>query len=312
MGRGGRESCQSGKAPIKALIVHRMPIQDPRWMAGKNVISILILTKDEEKDLSGCLASVSWSDDIHVYDSISTDRTVEIARSHGATVTQREFDNWASHQNWGLRNIQFKYPWVFYIDADERMSSELRESALAAVADAGSAMAFRVQRRDFWQQRWLKHVQSTGFYTRLFRPEKVRYERLVNPVTLVDGPVRQIAGYLDHFPFSKGVTHWLTRHNSYSTFEAQQIIADHRSGPGGSVRKAFFERDFGVRRYHQKELFYRLPARPLIKFLLVYVFRRGFMDGRQGLSYAILQAFYEYMIVLKTRELLLSEKTGGE
>ena len=77
------------------------------------MISVLILTRNEEQDLPGCLDSVAWSDDVHVYDSMSEDRTVEIARSRGARVTQRPFDNWASHQNWGLANIAFRHPWVF-------------------------------------------------------------------------------------------------------------------------------------------------------------------------------------------------------
>ena len=85
------------------------------------MLSVLILTKNEEQDLPGCLASVSWCSDVVVYDSCSTDRTREIALAAGARVVQRPFDNWASHQNWGLRNIEFRYPWIFYIDADERL-----------------------------------------------------------------------------------------------------------------------------------------------------------------------------------------------
>ena len=113
-----------------------------------NKISVLILTKDEQLDLPGCLASLAWCDDIHVYDSMSTDRTVEIAQAFGATVTQRPFDNWASHQNWGLQNIAFKHPWVFYIDADERMTPELVAAVRAAVTTPGDSVAFRLQRRD--------------------------------------------------------------------------------------------------------------------------------------------------------------------
>lgn len=82
------------------------------------MISVLVLTKNEQQDLPGCLRSVSFSDDITVYDSISTDATCDIVISAGARVVQREFDNWAAHQNWGLRNIEFRNPWVFYIDAD--------------------------------------------------------------------------------------------------------------------------------------------------------------------------------------------------
>ena len=151
-------------------------------------ISILILTKNEQQDLPGCLESVSWSNDIHVYDSMSIDETVNIAKSFGAKVIQRPFDNWATHQNWGLQNIKFKYPWVFYIDADERMTPELIEGIQSAVISASNEVAFRVQRRDFFMDTWLKHVQSSPFYMRLFKPEHMRYERLVNPISITDGP----------------------------------------------------------------------------------------------------------------------------
>lgn len=265
-------------------------------------ISILILTKNEQQDLPGCLQSVAWSDDIHVYDSVSTDRTVEIAKAFGATVTQRPFDNWASHQNWGLANLPFKHPWVFYIDADERMTPELVEAVRAAVAAPGDNVAFRLQRRDFFLDTWLKHVQTSPYYMRLLRPGKMRYERLVNPISLADGPVGEVAGYLDHFPFNKGMGHWFERHNSYSRLEAEQIISNRSSQTPFSIVKAFTESDFHERRFHQKELFYRLPLRPLVKFFLLYVVKRGFLDGRAGLRYAVLQAIYEYMIVLKVKE----------
>lgn len=272
------------------------------------MVSVLILTKNEEKDLPGCLASVSWCDDIHVFDSVSTDRTVGIAHQAGATVTQHPFDNWAAHQNWGLANIPFKHPWVFYLDADERVTPELVRTVCAAAANPGDCVAFRVQRRDFFLGRWLKHVQTSPFYLRLFRPEKMHYERLVNPVSLPQGPVGQISGFLDHFPFSKGVSAWLSRHNSYSTFEAEQIFENRKNNRDFSPLRAFTAKDFHERRFQQKELFYRLPARPLLKFLILYLGKRGFQDGNAGLTYAALQSIYEYMIVLKTRELETSER----
>lgn len=268
-----------------------------------NNISIIVLTKNEEQDLPGCLRSVAWSDDIHVYDSMSTDATLQIAKNFGAKITQRPFDNWSSHQNWGLKNIEFKYDWVFYIDADERMTPELVEAVRAAVSDPGDLVAFRLQRRDFFLGTWLKHVQTSPFYMRLFKPNNMRYERLVNPISIADGPVGELSGYLDHFPFSKGMGHWINRHNSYSQFEAQQIVLNRNNGGGFSFSGALFSKDFHVRRYNQKELFYRLPFRPLIKFILLYVGKRGFLDGKAGFTYAMLQAIYEYFIVLKTREI---------
>jgi glycosyltransferase involved in cell wall biosynthesis len=267
------------------------------------MISVLILTKNEQQDLPGCLESVAWSDDIHVYDSVSTDDTFAIAERFGAKFVQRPFDNWAAHQNWGLQNIPFKHPWVFYIDADERMTPELVKSVKAAVDSATNEVAFRLQRRDFFLGTWLKHVQTSPFYMRLFRPEKMRYERLVNPISIAEGPVGDVSGYLDHFPFSKGIGHWIERHNSYSQFEAQQIVENRKNQASFSLKKVFTAKDFNERRYHQKELFYRLPFRPLIKFLILYVGKRGFLDGQAGFTYAMLQSIYEYFIVLKTREL---------
>jgi glycosyltransferase involved in cell wall biosynthesis len=267
------------------------------------MISILILTKNEQNDLPGCLQSVNWSDDIHIYDSFSTDRTLDLAIESGAHVTQRQFDNWSQHQNWGLQNIEFKYPWIFYIDADERVTAALKAELLKAVENPQTNVAFRVRRRDFLGDTWLKHSQATPFYPRLFRPEKMHYERLVNPVPVVDGSVGQIDGFLDHFPFSKGVTHWLDRHNAYSSLEARQILANRANGSGINLVKLLTASDFNERRYQQKELFYRLPARPLVKFILLYFAKGGFLDGRAGLTYSILQSLYEYMIILKTREM---------
>ncbi|WP_228545402.1 glycosyltransferase family 2 protein [Burkholderia pseudomultivorans] len=282
----------------------------PSMTPSQSGISVIILTKNEARDLPGCLESVAWSDDIHVYDSMSTDATVDIAKAFGATVTQRPFDNWASHQNWGLANIRFKHPWVFYIDADERMTEELVRSATQAVASAGDVVAFSIQRRDFFMGTWLKHVQTSPYYLRLFRPEKMRYERLVNPISIPDGPSARITGYLDHFPFSKGLDHWVARHNSYSTLEAMQIVENRRGQADFSLIKALTSRDFHERRFHQKEIFYRIPMRPLVKFLLLYVGKRGFLDGKAGLTYAALQSIYEYLIIVKTDQINRQDTAG--
>jgi glycosyltransferase involved in cell wall biosynthesis len=266
-------------------------------------VSVLVLTKNEEQNLPGCLTSVAWSDDIHVYDSLSTDSTVAIAEVFGATVTRRAFDNWSDHQNWGLQNIHFAHPWVFYIDADERMTPGLVEAVSAAVASAQDEVAFQVQRRDFFWGQWLKHAQATPYYLRLFRPDMMRYARLVNPVSIPNGPVGRIGGYLNHYPFSRGIVEWVERHNSYSTLEALQIEMDRKAGREFSWVKALTAADFHERRYHLKEAFHRMPCRPFLRFAVLYLGRGGFMDGRAGFTYSVLQAFYEYLIVLKTREL---------
>ncbi|MGY3213795.1 glycosyltransferase family 2 protein [Mucilaginibacter sp. HD30] len=274
------------------------------------MISVLILTKNEEQDITGCLKSVSWCNDIHVFDSFSDDKTVRIAAEFGATVTQRKFDNWSSHQNWGLRNIPFKYQWVLYIDADERVSESLfsiLKQFEHKVAD--NVVAYEIQRRDFaWNGRWLKYSQISPYYLRLFRPEKMRYERLVNPVSIPDGNVARIDGFLDHYPFSKGIKYWINRHLAYADLEAEMRLSDIKATTYFSLRKAFFASDFSERRYHQKGIFYKMPFRPLIKWFYIVIWRRAFMDGVTGITYASLQSIYEYFIVLKTRELILVDK----
>jgi glycosyltransferase involved in cell wall biosynthesis len=266
------------------------------------MVSILILTRNEEQDLPGCLRSVDWSDDVHVLDSFSTDRTAEIARQFGARVLQRPFDNWAAHQNWALKNVPFKYPWVFYLDADERITEALHDSIIARVGHKQAEVAFRIRRRDFFADgTWLKHAQLTQFYIRLFCPEQVHYERLVNPVTLVAGAVGELDGYLDHYPFSKGIGFWFQRHISYADFEARMILE--AEAGSGSVVRALFCRTFEERRRQQKRVFYSLPFRPLLKFCYMMLVRGAFLDGRAGMTYAVLQSIYEYLIVLKTREL---------
>lgn len=268
------------------------------------MISVLILTKNEELDLPGCLDSVAWSDDVHIFDSLSEDGTVAIARSRGAKVRQRPFDNYSAQRNAALQGLDFKYPWVLILDADERIPDAMHAEILDRVKTvADEVVAFRIRRRDFLGSTWLKRSQLSPWYIRLVRPLRVRYEREVNEILKVDGCIVDLKQPFDHHPFSKGMAHWLSKHNTYSTMEARYIVQSRLSRSPFSVAQAFFNRDFNERRYHQKELFYRLPGRPLVKFLLIYFFRLGLLDGRAGLTYATLQAIYEHMIVLKSREM---------
>jgi glycosyltransferase involved in cell wall biosynthesis len=273
------------------------------------MISVLILTKNEQQDLPGCLESVKWCDDIHVFDSFSDDLTLQIASEAGAKITKRNFDNWSTHQNWGLANIPFKYEWVLYIDADERVSESLKEALFQKNLADELHVAYEIQRRDFaWNGKWLKYAQMSPYYLRLFRPEKMRYERLVNPLSIPDGTVGAISGFLDHYPFSKGFRFWIQRHLGYADMEAATRIVDIGNGISFSIIKALFSKDFTEKRYHQKGIFYSLPGRPLIKWFYMMFIRRAFLDGTAGITYATLQSIYEYFIVLKTKEIIANTK----
>ena len=246
------------------------------------MISVLILTRNEQNDLPGCLSSVSWSDDIHVFDSHSTDNTVEIAKAAGAHVHTRIFDDYATHRNAALASITFKYPWVFLPDADERPTPALsREMQQIALAAPDQTSAFRVRRRDFLFDTWLKHAQISPFYIRLVRPERVRYTRAINEVMEVDGPVAELSYPLDHYPFSKGITRWVEKHNLYSSMEAELIVGS-QGLQNPSLVTALRDPDFHTRRLHQKAIFYRLPARPLLKWMYMVFLRRAILDGPAG------------------------------
>jgi glycosyltransferase involved in cell wall biosynthesis len=267
------------------------------------MISVLILTRNEEQDLPGCLESVAWSDDVFVFDSFSTDATSEIARGRGINFVQRKFDGYASQRNAALTGLSFRHAWVFILDADERPTAALAEEMLAAVAAAPDDISgFRMRRRDFFKGTWLKHAQISPYYIRLVRRGRARYTREINEVLEVDGRVGELKAPLDHFPFSKGMARWLEKHNLYSTMEAE-VVARGLSRDDASLKTALFAKDFHARRRAQKAIFYRLPGRPVLKWMYMMFVRGAILDGRAGIAYANLQAWYEYLIVLKTREL---------
>ena len=273
-----------------------------------STISVLILTRNEEIDLDGCLDSVSWSDDIFVFDSFSTDRTAEIARSRGAHFVQRKFDDYSSQRNAALDELPFRHDWIFIMDADERSTPELARNMQQAVSSApAGANGFRLRRRDFFNGTWLKHAQISPYYIRLVRRGKAHYMREINEILNVDGQVADLQASFDHFPFSKGITHWINKHNAYSTMEAR-VIAGGLSPRDVSLKTTLTGKDFHVRRVAQKAIFYRLPARPLIKWFYMMFARGAVLDGKAGIAYANLQAMYEYFIVLKTRELIRKQR----
>jgi glycosyltransferase involved in cell wall biosynthesis len=265
-------------------------------------VSVLILTLNEEQDLPGCLDSVAWSDDIHVFDSNSTDRTAEIARARGATVTARTFDTYARQRNAAMQ-LPFRHAWVLVLDADERATPELSVEVRHAAGEAPATVdAFRIRRRDFLWGTWLKHAQLTPYYVRLLRVGRVHYTRDINEFVEVAGETGQLSAPLDHMAFSKGLAHWVTKHNQYSTAEAE-LLATGDAVRDASLKDALFASDFHDRRAAQKAVFYRMPARPALKWIYMMFVRGAVLDGAAGVMYATLQSFYEYLIEVKSREI---------
>jgi glycosyltransferase involved in cell wall biosynthesis len=266
------------------------------------VISVLILTLDEEINLAACLDSVSWCDDVLVVDSFSRDRTVEIARERGARVVQNRFVDFARQRNFGLDQPGWKHNWILHLDADERITPALRDEMLAAVR-AGERDAFRLASKMIFLDRWLKYSGMYPWYqVRLGRREALRFVQVGHGQREALAPERigTLREAMLHYSFSKGIADWVEKHNRYSTAEARHAITETGAGVEWG---ALFGTD-GIRRKRTlKALFRHLPCRPTLRFLYMYLFRLGFLDGRAGLTYCRLLRWYESMIVLKTEEL---------
>jgi len=270
------------------------------------MISILILTLNEELNLSACLASVKWSDDIVVFDSYSTDRSVELAKAAGARVVRRKFDNYAAQRNAALA-VGYKYPWVLMVDADEVVPEDLHDEINENLRSVPEGIEmFRMRRKDMFLGKWLK--RSGGYPTwfpRLLRVGRVWAEREINEEMHCKGAVASLSAHLVHYPFNKGIAFWWERHNRYSTMEAAALAHETRQR---MPWKTLFASDPAARRKGLKQLAYRLPLRPIIVFIYLYIIRMGFLDGVAGWRYCRMRSIYEYMIDLKLVELRRRDK----
>jgi glycosyltransferase involved in cell wall biosynthesis len=264
-------------------------------------VSVLILTLNEEANLADCIDSCAWSDDIVVFDSRSQDGTREIALSKGARIVERDFDNYAAQRNAALSTVTYKNPWVLMVDADERIPEDMAaEIAVRLTQTDPETVMFRMRRKDFFLGQWLR--RSSGYPTwfgRLVRKGRVRVEREYNEEYIADGKIEHLNSHLHHFPFNRGITYWFERHNRYSSMEA---IAKMKVQTGPFVASAMFSSDPTTRRRTLKRVLNRMPLRPLIVFLYLYVVRLGVLDGRAGYYFSRMRASYEFFIDLKVVE----------
>jgi glycosyltransferase involved in cell wall biosynthesis len=267
-------------------------------------VSILILTRNEETNIHACLAQFSFSNDVVVLDSFSTDRTMEIAkRFPNVRVIQRHFDTEYKQRNYGLHDIEYKHPWVYICDADERVPTDLVQEISARVADSPpDTVAYRLRYKNMFLGKWIKHASSYPVWViRLVRPAKVTYEvRETNVHPIAEGTVGELKHHFIHFSFNAGLNRWFEKHNFYSTREALEGVKVRKEGipsPGLLMNK-----DPMLRRRALKNLSYFLIGRSVWRFLHGYIVRGGFLDRTAGFHYCMMISTYEYWIELKMRE----------
>ncbi len=278
-------------------------------------ISVLIPAKNEEDNLSACLASVARAAEVFVVDSQSNDRTVEIAERYGAQVVQFHFNGrWPKKKNWSLENLPFRNEWVLIVDCDERITPELWDEIELAIQNPEFS-GYYLNRRVYFLGQWIRYGgKYPDWNLRLFRHSQGRYENLhteeirntgdneVHEHVVLEGKAGYLQNDMLHIDF-RDIFHWLERHNRYSNWEARvyyNLLAG--VGESGTIGANLFG-DSVQRKRFLKKIWVRLPFKPLLRFLLSYVIRLGFLDGKAGYIYARLLSQYEYQIGVKLFEL---------
>lgn len=267
----------------------------------KAPVSVLILTLNEAVNLPECLETLQWCDDIVVLDSGSQDSTQQIASARGVRLYERVFDDYASQRNYGLHEIPYKYAWVLMVDADERWPVHVAEEICLTLERSRDTSLYFFLRKDMFMGRWLR--RSSGYPTwfgRLVKPADVVVERAINEEYHTKGKVGYMEQHFIHYPFNKGMAYWFERHNRYSSMEAEALVQETL---GDMPWRSLFSSAPTKRRRALKQLAYRLPGRPWLVFLYLYVWRMGFLDGMPGLMFSRMRKMYEAMIDLKVKEL---------
>lgn len=260
----------------------------------------LILTYNEEKIISKCINALDFVDEIVVYDSYSTDKTTDIAKSLGAKVISKSFDNFAAQRNSALEALKNRAEWILMVDADEVITTELKKEIQKCISKKNEITLYNVRRKDFYKNKWIKH--SSGYPTwfpRLFKSGKVKVKREINEEYITFGQTGYLSNHLDHYPFNKGIDWWFEKHNKYSSAEAIKMKTE-------MSEKINFKHLFSLnpaeRRKTQKLISYRLPFRPTIIFIALFILRRGFLDGKEGYEFCKLRKIYETMIEIKQKQ----------
>jgi glycosyltransferase involved in cell wall biosynthesis len=227
-------------------------------------LSVAIIARNEESNIGRTLASVAWADERIIVDSGSTDRTLDIAREHGAKIFQEPWKGYAQQKNSAIAKATGD--WVLSIDADEEVSSELSQSIRQAIGNGTpSIVGYFIARRNLFLGRWIRHG---GFYPdrklRLFLRGKGEFvERLVHETMRVDGHTGELAGDLIHNAYPT-LTAYIETMNRYSSLGAEVAVQK------GQISRSWLS------------FFANVYYRPALNFSWNYFFRLGFLDGREG------------------------------
>lgn len=266
------------------------------------MLSIYILTYNEERDIAACIESALLSDDIIVVDSCSRDRTPEIAAQYPVRLVTHPFESHGKQRTWMLENVPAKYDWAYILEADERMTPALFQECLDTI-QAPEHIGYYVAERVLFMERWIKYsTQYPRYQLRLLKLGKVWFSDYGHTEREeCKGSTGFLTETYPHYTCGKGLSRWIEKHNRYSTDEAHETLRQLEQGQV-EWNKLFFGKTEVERRRALKNLSLRLPLRPVTRWFYMYFILGGWRDGEAGFAWCTLQAFYEYLIVLKVKE----------
>ena len=272
------------------------------------MISILIPARNEAANIVACIESVRWAGEIIVVDSGSRDGTIELARQHGATVVDFRWNGkFPKKKNWSLENIPFKHEWVLILDADERITPELAAEIQTELKHP-RADGYFINRRFIFLGEWIRHC---GYYPswnlRLFRHRLGRYEEVQTTDTAsgdnevhehveIRGSTIHLRHDMLHYAYPD-IFVWVEKHNRYSNWEAEIEVRGESTGFSGAHIGGILSARRKLRRWSR-----HLPFRPTLRFFYSYIWKLGFLDGREGFMFCRLLATYEMLNVYKAYE----------
>lgn len=282
-------------------------IQDTSAAVGclEAPVSVIILTLNEEANIEYCLKNIyGWSDDVHIVDSFSTDNTAKLAALYTNNLHNVDSAHWADIRNWAMRNLSLKYDWVVFLDADEQLTDDLKKEIVETLKTSPEVNGFYIKRRFIFMGRWLKYG---GLYVKVLRLFRYRFAKYFPEGDVeyasVEGKVGSMKNDMIHND-RKSLSTWIEKHNKISGRAAKQYLTKYSSLPKGNTKSS--EIEGGKRTWVKYVLWDRIPLllRPSITFFYQYVLKLGFLDGLEGLTYHLLQAFwYRLLIYAKVKEL---------
>ena len=271
-------------------------------------IDVMIPTLNEGNHIAAVVANAAQLGPVFVLDSFSTDGTQQAARNAGAVVVEHKFVDYSSQKNWGLENLPFSGEWVFILDADERITPSLHREIVETLGRSETADGYYVNRLMLFMGSTIRHG---GYYPswnlRLFRRGKARYEqRTVHEHMVCDGPTAYLKEEMLHIR-NETIHQFIAKHVKYADLEAAEWVKYRFGGSLEARANVLFKDRLRYRQYLRRIVWPQMPLRPLWRFMYMYFWKLGFLDGAAGWRLARLMTTYEYIITLLYQEKLLAE-----